>query len=70
MLEEQVLGAQFNPSVPTRKTRARATVSCHVPRREGWQGRVNASKGTEFLLVLSPPKNTTSGAAAKPQNAN
>lgn len=53
MLEEQVLGAQFKPSVPRRKARARAAVPCPVPSREGWQGRVNASKGTEFLLVLS-----------------
>lgn len=62
MLEEQELGAQFNPSVPTRTARARAAVSCHVPSREGWQGRVNASKGAEFprkiqnLVLVPSPK--------------
>lgn len=65
MLEEQVLGAQFNPLVPTGKARARAALPCAQQRRLSGKGecfkrnRISSCgipKKTQNLVLLPSPK--------------
>lgn len=67
MLEEQVLGAQFNPLITTRKTRSKQL----GPAQGRWVGREGKGLWREQIFFLQYPKtNTKFGAAAKSQNRN